>query len=184
MRGIWKILAVLAAVWLVAGGIILWSRASRPTPESLTSYVVSHPIDHQSPQERQKTIRSVASQLNRLTYDQRRALRRDGIEKGFFEKLTPDEQNQFLDLTLPEGFRQLMIALNNMDPERRKRIVQRTLDDIARESPQGTERLDQQQSQKLISEGLESFYKDANATVKLEFAPVIEELQRATQNLR
>jgi hypothetical protein len=39
-------------------------------------------------------------------------------------------------------------------------------------------------AQELISMGLGTFYRDSSAEVKLEFAPVIEELQRRSQSFR
>jgi len=71
-----------------------------------------------------------------------------------------------------------------MKPEERKRIVRRALDDLQRENPDVVARIGDADVQKVISQGLSSFYEDADSTVKLDFAPVLEELQRATQNLR
>ncbi len=78
-----------------------------------------------------------------------------------------------------------MLALNKMDPEKRKKMVQRALDDIDKDTPEIGERINRAEAaQKMISQGMSSFYEEASAEVKLEFAPVIERLQRATQNLR
>lgn len=171
-------------VWLVAGGVILYTRSARPTPEKLSAYIDRHPLENLSPKQREETIQTVADQLNRLSFEQRQELRKLRSDRRLFEQMTPDERNRFMDLTMPEGFRQLMIALNKMDPERRKKMVQRALDDIEKDTPEINERIDRTEVQKMISQGMSSFYEEANADVKLEFAPVIERLQRATQNMR
>ena len=46
------------------------------------------------------------------------------------------------------------------------------------------ERIDRVEVQKMLSQGMDSFYSEASADVKLDFAPVIEQIQRATQNMR
>lgn len=184
MRGTWRIIILLVLVWAIAGGVIFWMRASRPTPASLAAYINGHSLEGLAAADRAKTIDRVADQLNRLNFDQRQELRKSKVDRRFFEQMTEEERKRFLDLTLPEGFRQLMLALNKMNPEQRKKIVQRALDDIAKDTPEINDRIDKQAVQKMISQGMDSFYQEASADVKLDFAPVIEELQRATQGLR
>lgn len=184
MRGPWRVLIILAAVWLVAGGVIWWTRVARPTPEAVTAYIAKHPIDSLPDNKRAEVIDTVVSQLNRLNFEERQKVRKSGIDRNFFAKLTPEERQHFLDATLPEGFRQLMLALNKMKPEERKKIVQRALDDLAKENPESNSRIDEKEVQKMIGQGVESFYQDASAEVKLDFAPVLEQLQRATQRGR
>lgn len=180
----WRILLLLALVWAVAGGVIFWMRAARPTPASLSAYIDRHPLETLSSSERARVIDRVADQLNRLNFDQRQELRKARSDRRFFEQMTEEERARFLDRTLPEGFRQLMLALNRMNPEQRKKIVQRALDDLEKESPELRERIDRDAARRMIAQGMDSFYQEASADVKLDFAPVIEELQRATQGLR
>jgi hypothetical protein len=178
MRGSVRVILILAAVWVVAGILIWWTRAARPTPEALTAYVAKHPLDTASASGRSAIIDKVASQLNRLNFEERQKVRKSGVDRDFFAKLTPEERQRFLDLTLPEGFRQLMLALNKMKPEERKKIVQRALDNLEKDDPQMDSRVNQQDVQKMIGQGVESFYRDASADTKLDFAPVLEQLQR------
>lgn len=184
MRFSWRAIILFAAVWIVAGAVIFWMRAARPTPASLASYIEKHPIENLAPAKRAEVIERVASQLNALNFDQRQELRKTKVDRRLFEAMTPEEQKSFLDQTLPEGFRQIMIALNKMDPQKRKKIVQRALDDIEKDQPEDMGRLSRDEAQKIISQGMESFYNEASAEVKLDFAPVIEQIQRTTQNMR
>ena len=184
MRSIWKVIAILAVVWLVAGAIIFFTRVARPTPERLSAYIDQHPIENLAGTQRAEVIQKVADQLNRLTFEQRQELRKLRADRRLFEQMTPEERSKFMDMTMPEGFRQMMLALNKMDPEKRKKLVQRALDDIDKDTPEIGSEINREQVQKMISQGVGSFYEEANADVKLEFAPVIERLQRATQNLR
>lgn len=184
MRSIWIGALALAVIWLVAGAVIFFARAAQPTPEKIQAFIAANPLDGQDATARGKVIERTALQLNRLTFEQRRELHKTRAVPQFFEHLTDGERSHFLDLTLPEGFLQVMTALNKMTAEKRQRLVQRVLDDIRQNDPQAAERLNGPEVQKVMAHGFSSFYRDADANVKLEFAPVIEELQRATQSMR
>ena len=180
----WRTAAVLVAIWGVAAVVIWVSRSASPTPEKLKAYVESHPVAGLGDAERAKVLEQTAAQINSLTFEQRRDLRETGEVRGFFESLTPPERARFLDLTLPEGFRQMMSALNKMSPEKRQKLVQRALDDIKKNAPQSAERIHEDEVKKIVGQGVSSFYENANADVKLDFAPVLEELQRNLQSPR
>ena len=176
---------MLVAIWGMAALVIWVSRSASPTPEKLKSYIESHPIiAGLGDAGRARIIEKTAVQLNSLTFEQRRELRESGAVRGFFESLTPPERARFLDLTLPEGFRQVMSALNKMAPEKRQKLVQRVLDDLKKNAPQSAERIHEDEVKKIVGQGVSSFYENANADVKLDFAPVLEELQRNLQSPR
>ena len=168
----------------MAAAVIWVSRSARPTPEKLKAYVGSHPIAGLGDAQRAKIIEKTALQLNSLNFEQRRELRESGSVRGFFDSLTPAERTRFLELTLPEGFRQMMSALNKMAPEKRQKLVQRALDDIRKNAPQSADRVQEDDVKKIVAQGVSSFYENANADVKLDFAPVLEELQRNLQGPR
>ena len=101
---------------------------------------------------------------------------------AFFRDLTPDEQVRFLDRTLPTGFKQMMEAFNKMTPEKRKRFVEKTIAEMRTESGDGQPPgIDDKNVEKIIDQGLKSFYSEASAEVKLDFAPLIEEMQNNLQ---
>jgi hypothetical protein len=191
MRSLWiKAVVLLAAIWLVAGGIIWGARSLKPTPEALLAYVDSNPVEGKGPTDRAKVIEKTAEKLNCLTYEERREVRISRRLNTFFRGLTPEEQARFLDLTLPEGFRQIMDALNKMTREKRKVFVERTLADLRKQEGQeipedAREQLEQDEHvQKIVDQGLKSFYSEASAETKMDLAPVIEQMQRNLQGLR
>ena len=175
---------VLALVWTIVGGLIWWARARKVTPESLMAYVEVHPVEGKPPTERTKTMEAVAKKLNQLTYEERREVRLSRRLDRFFKGLNPEEQGRFLDLTLPDGFRQMMEALNKMDREKRKVFVEHTLEQLRKDEGQNMpERLESDGNiQKIIDQGLKSFYSDASAETKMDLAPVIEQMQRNLQS--
>ncbi|HYR58724.1 MAG TPA: hypothetical protein VEO95_08855 [Chthoniobacteraceae bacterium] len=183
IRSLWlKAALVLAAIWVVAGGAIFWARSAKVTPASVTSYLDAHPVENQPPPERAKVIAKVADQMNALTYEERREMRMGKRLDGFFKSLTPGEQSSFLDRTLPTGFKQMMESLNKMEPLKRKQFVERALRDM-REHEGEDSRLDQN-ARKIIDEGFKSFYSDASVQVKMDVAPLIEQLQKNLQGFR
>jgi hypothetical protein len=182
-RSLWlKAILIVAAVWLVAGGAIFWARSVKVTPESLTAYLEAHPVESQQGAERPKVIEKVAEQMNSLTYEERREVRVGKKLDGFFRSLTPPEQTAFLDRTLPTGFKQMMESLNKMEPPKRKQFVEKALRDM-REHEGEDPKVDQN-ARKIIDQGFKSFYSDASAEVKMDVAPLIEQLQRNLQGPR
>lgn len=188
MRPIWiKAALSLLAIWLVAGGAMWWSKANKPTPEALAAYVESVKMEGRSASDRAKEMERISKHFNTLTFDQRREVRMTRKLDTFFRQLTPDEQNRFLDLTMPEHFKQMMEALNKMTPSDRKRFVNRALKDLQdQEVPDGSrEKLDQDKhAQRIVEQGLKSFYSEASAATKLDLAPLIEQFQHNLQGLR
>ena len=179
-----KALVVLAAIWVVAGGIVWLARSARATPESVVKYVEAHPVAGKSPAERDAVLHKLADQLNALEYDQRREVRMSHKLDLIFRNLTPEEQGKFIDLTMPAGFKQMMEAFNKMEPAKRKAIVDRALEDMRKrgESEQPPPP-DDPNMRKIVDAGLHSFYSDASAETKLDLAPVIEQMQRNLQGL-
>lgn len=100
-----------------------------------------------------------------------------------FGSLTPAEQEAFLDATLPSGFKQLMDSFNKMEPAKRKQLVENALNEMKKHEgeapPPGR---DDKLAQHVVDQGLRSFYKDADANVKLDLAPLIEQMQKNLQS--
>jgi len=170
--------ALIVAVWLIAALVIHFARASQPTAASVTAYVDSLNLDSLQGDARAKAIARMESMVNRITFDDRQQLNRGGVTRDFFNKLTADEQDAYLDATLPTGFQQLMDSFNKMDPVKRKQIVTNALAHMKENQGQGPPQgADTKIAQKVIDEGLKSYYKDADADVKLDLAPLVEQMQ-------
>jgi hypothetical protein len=186
MRIPWfKIVGLLLAIWFVVGGAIYWARSVRATPDSVMRYLDGQPLNGKAPGERDDVLKRVAGQLNQFSYEQRREVRVSRKLNDFFKQLSPGEQSRFLDLTLPTGFHKMMESLNKMTPERRKEFVDKALADMKKH--EGEDRPDAQldeNAKKVIDQGFKSFYSDASADVKMDMAPLIEQMQRNMQGPR
>lgn len=174
--------SVILALWLVAAAIIYYVRQQRPTAARLTAYLQGQDIGGLAGEARARRIKRAEEMLNGLPLEERQEMDRSGVTRGFFRELTPDEQGAFLDATLPTGFKQLMESFNKMDPAARKKIVDRALEQMKERQgegrpPGGNEQI----GQRVVTEGMKSFYRDANADVKLDFAPLLEQIQTNLQ---
>jgi DNA invertase Pin-like site-specific DNA recombinase len=184
-----KTAVLLLVIWALAAGIVGLARSSRPDPARLTAFLAANPASALNGPERERVMERVISDLNRLNFEQRRQLQRSPELREFFESLPPGEKEVFIERTLPEGFRQMMIAFNEMEPERRKRLVERALADIEQAREDGrmngpAPEVDAAVTRKIIDEGLQAFYSEASAEVKLDLAPVIERIQESLQTMR
>ncbi len=90
--------ALLVGVWLLVAGVIFVARSAKPTPESVVRYAEEHPVEGQTPAERERIMRKLANELNQLDYDQRREVRMGKRLEVFFKSLQPPEQSHFIDL--------------------------------------------------------------------------------------
>jgi hypothetical protein len=175
--------ALILAVWIVAALVIHFAAASQPTAASVTAY--AHSVDLASLQgdARARAIERMESMVNRITLDERQQLQSERVLWSFFNQLTPDEQDAYLDATLPTGFQQMMDAFNKMDPLKRKQMVSQALEQMKEHQGDGPPpgAADSKIMQKVVDQGLKSFYKDADADVKLDLAPLVEQMQRNLQ---
>lgn len=181
-----KALLALAGIWLVVGLVILLARSAKPTPDSLIAYTEKHPVAGEPAPDRARILEKVAHDLNQLSYEQRREFRMSRKLDQFFKSLTPAEQSRFLDLTMPTGFKQMMDAFNKMDPIKRKQMVAKALADMRRQAENGEQappQDDDPNMQKIIDQGMHSFYSDASAETKMDLAPLIEQIQKNLQGL-
>lgn len=185
MRSLWiKVLATLAGLWLVAFGVIKLAASAKPTPEKLVAFVAAHPVDGRSPAQRDKVVDTVAQQLNQLEYKQRRDVQANKRLESFFKSLTPAEQDRFLDLTMPAGFKQMMEAFNKMKPVERKQMFEKALTQIREQTiDEAKPQMDDPHVRKMIDQGMQSFYSDASAETKMDLAPLIEQIQKNLQEL-
>ncbi len=182
MRPLWiKAALCLAVLWLAVGAVITWARNVKPSPRSVAQLIDANPLEGRAPEERKKVIDTVAGQIGRLNFDERRETRLEKRPEAFLKNMTPGEQAYFIDQTLPAGFKQMVEALNNMPPDKRVRFVVKAIEDMRKQREEGGEappKMDDPNVQKIMAAGLKSFYSDASPEVKMQLAPLIEEMQR------
>ncbi len=188
-------MGALAAVWLLAwGGYTLASR-SQITVEKIEAYVNSVDLAKLNAADRAKAIQKLADQLNALSFDERRRTRAEGTWRDWFDQMSEEEKGQFIEATLPTGFKRMISAFEDLPEERRRRAVDDALKQL-REAQQrsgdprtalaGTNAppISEDLQKKVATIGLKTFYSQSSAQSKAELAPLMEELQRQMQSGR
>lgn len=183
---------LLGLIWLGASLAMGWSRQRQATAEAVTAQAATIAAQPLPDAERARQLDTLARQVNRLNFEERRQL---ALSRGLdpvFEQMTDAERQAFLDRTLPQGFAQIIEVFNKMSPEERRGAVERALDDLRRAEAESTEldwsraraRLEDGSLQRVVEQGFQAYLQTASAETKLDLAPVIEQIQQNVRNLR
>ena len=195
-RPLMMALAALVVVWLVAWAGFRLAAHSRMTADKYHAYATRLNLAKLQGQERARALRELADKLNRLPLEERRRVRMErGGWSGVFEQMTEQERGDFIEATMPTGFKQMINSFEQLPDEKRKRAiasaVKRLREQRDSDSPPGefggTKRpppLSEDLQKKIVSVGLKSFYSESSAQTKAEVAPLLEELQHAMQSGR
>lgn len=141
--------------------------------------------------ERRTHLHRVLTNLDRLDASQRRSLREDGQEllDRFLASLTTEEQKEYVNRMIEPHLEALGAAMKRLPEEDRKRLVGRLRGDLRnlRAGSAEGERLNEQDREFLdfmIAEDPVLFLREAPLKVKMELAPVLEEMQSRLQGFR
>jgi hypothetical protein len=194
----WRPVIILAAailgIWAVASVGYVIARNSRMTAEKLKAYADAVDLSKLSAAARAKSIRELADKLNALPADERRRARIDRTTNRWFEQMTEEEKGQFIEATMPTGFKQMLTAFEQLPEDKRQKSVSdavRRLKEAQAQLGQGTNNpggtnapLSAELQAKVRTIGLKTFYSQSSAQTKAELAPVLEELQKVMESGR
>ncbi len=188
----------ILAVWLLAWGGFTLARNSKMTAEKVRVYLEETDLGKLSGEARARALRKLTDMLNRLSPEERRRARTDGLARRWFDQMTEEEKSAFIEATLPTGFKQMINAFEKLPEERRKKVI----DDSVRRMREARERgessdpfqrtrgtnqppvLSKELQEKVTAIGLKSFYSQSTAQSKAEIAPLLEEIQRSMESGR
>jgi hypothetical protein len=186
--------AAILGIWAVATTGYIIARNSKMTAEKLKAYADSVDLSKLSGSARAKAIQELANKLNRLSAEERRRARIDRMTNQWFEQMTEEEKGQFIEATMPTGFKQMISAFEQLPEDKRQRSVAdavRRLKDAQAQMGQGTNgpagtnaQLSAELQAKVRTIGLKTFYSQSSAQTKAELAPVLEELQKVMESGR
>jgi len=120
-RPVFLAMIALVMIWAVAIAGYKVAKHARVTPEKVHAYIASVDFSHLSAADRAAAIQKLAAMLNALSLEERRSLRLD--RTAWFNEMTEAEKSEFLEATLPTGFKQMLAAFEDMPPDKRKHIV-------------------------------------------------------------
>jgi len=186
-----KIAALLICIWIVVFSISKIAEGKIATPERALALVQEEPLTPDlDANERAKRINRLAKVVNGLDFQQRQQFRKeDGKEmRTFFEAMTAEEQAGFVEQTMEQHFTAVMHAFNEMDPEERKKTIAQIRKEMSR-NEDGRVELEKMESQdreifeKVVEQGVRSYYQEASVESKMELAPLLEEMQARIQGM-
>ena len=172
------------------------AKNSRMTSEKVRAYMEAYDLSKLSGEARAKAIRGLADRLNALSMEERRRARLGRLPWAWFDQMTEEEKGQFIDATMPTGFKQMLTAFEELPEEKRRRAIDDTLRRLkeAQTKAQAGEGLPDAGTNahalspdlqaKMRTVGLKAFYGQSSAQTKAELAPVLEELQRVMESGR
>ena len=185
----------IVGIWLVAWAGHAFFNHLKVTAEKVKGYVESVDLAKLSGAARAKALRDLEEMLNKLSYEERQRLRIERTAYGWFTQMTEEEKGQFIEATMPTGFKQMITAFEEMPEDKRKR----TVDGAIRRLREQRERaasgegggpgtngspISPELEAKVRTSGLKSFYGESSAQTKAELAPLLEELQRSMESGR
>ena len=190
----------LAVLWAVVLAVAKISGNQRVTPQSIREFLSENILEPapesgepENADERRRVIDQYADKLNRLNWKQRHELREtahtDGeIERVFIEKLSQDEKLYLIKKTIDEHFNSMMNAFNDMSKSERAEMIRKISkdmenDDHGRRELERLKEEDKEILEQIVERGMRSYYKEANAEVKLDLAPLMQEIQERMQRL-
>lgn len=188
-------IAAIAVVWLLATAGFLVARNSKVTAEKLRAYLDGMDLSKLSGDARAKALRDLAKKLNSLSTEERRQARADRLWSKWFEQMTDQERGEFIDATLPSGFKQMVDSFEKMPEEKRRKAVNDAVKRMkeARASGEMASPLSRSTNGPVLSDdlqkkvaaiGLKSVYGDSSAQTKAELAPFMEEIQKSMESGR
>src|SRR5579883_2361915 len=189
--GFFAVLAV-ACIGLVGAG--LKTIRTRPaTADELGRFVNSVNLTRLSGPERAAALFKLQERVNALTLEERRKWGLSGEWRKWFEVMTETEKGQYIDATLPTGFKQVLNAFGRLPDDARSRAIDEAMRKLKAthrlvtdhepghaESMYGTNPppvLSPELENRARMVGFKTFYVESSAQTKAELAPLVEELQ-------
>jgi len=188
-------LLALALLWALALGGYWYAQNSRMTAEKVRQYLASVDLRRLSGEARARAIRELVRRLNALSWEERQKARLGPEWARWLEAMSEQEQADFIEATLPAGFKQVLNAFEDLPEAQRRRTIDDALkrlreaqQELARGElppewgPEGPPALSEEVRQRAIKTGLKTFYAESSGRMKAELAPLLEEMQRMMES--
>jgi hypothetical protein len=182
----------LALIWGLAFGIYRVAQSRKMTADKVIAALRAAELEKLDAASRQPRLRDLAAKFNALGPEDRRRARFDDAWARLWRDMTEEERAEFIERTMPTGFRQMITAFEQMPEDRRRAAITNTLARLERARDgegalnENTNRpiLSEDLQKKVIATGLKTFYAESSAQTKAEMAPVLEEMQRLMESGR
>jgi hypothetical protein len=178
-------MAAIAGIWLVAMGGHWYFENRKMTAEKVRVYVESVDFAKLTGAARAKALKDLEDKLNALSYEERQRLRSEHLMRDWLAQMTDDEKAQFIDATMPTGFKQMIGAFEQLPDDKRHKMIDDAMKNLQKNGPGGNRSdISPELEAKIRTIGLNTFYSQSSAQTKAELAPLLEELQRQMESGR
>lgn len=194
-------LFALAIAWMAALGVHAVFKHSQMTAVKIHAFIAQNDLRRLSGEARAKALRDLADKINSLSAEERKKARHERLWKQWFEQMTDQEKDGFLEATLPTGFKQMMASFESLPADRRQKNIENAIKRLRedRESPPPEDDpnadpqladtnappvLSEELQRKIVMTGIKTVYTGASAQTKAELAPLLEELQKNMESGR
>ncbi len=193
-RSLFLAAIALAIVWGVAMVAFMVVRSWKVTAAKVSQFESTVDLDKLQPADRAKDLRKLEDLINAMPADERRRWRTEEDWKRIYGQMTEEERGQFIDATLPSGLKQMMDTFASMPEEQRKQVIDDAIRNLHEGRPSGGGRpdpnygsngpppLSPELENKVRQLGLKAYYSSSSAEMKVELAPLMEEIQNQIQN--
>ncbi len=192
---VWATSAIVG-IWVVVWAAQAYFAHIKMTADKVRAYIASVDFGKLTGDARARALKELEDKLNALSYEERQKLRAEHLMGDWFAQMTDDEKAQFIDATMPTGFKQMIGAFEQLPEDKRKRMVDDALKNLREQNQRmanGTDTsaaatngppISAELEAKVRTIGLNTFYSQSSAETKAELAPVLEELQHAMESGR
>ncbi len=193
---VWAV-ASIAGIWLAAGAGHWYFESRKMTADKVHAYVESVDFSKLTGAARAQALKELEDKLNALSYDERQRFRAGHLMNDWFAQMTDEEKAQFIEATLPTGFKQMIKAFEQLPEDKRHRLIDDSLKNLraaGNRAPGGNGAtqsgtnapppISPELEAKIRTIGLNSFYSQSSAQTKAELAPLLEELQHQMESGR
>jgi len=187
----------LVGIWLAAWAGHWYFESRKMTAEKIHAYIDAVNFSQLTGAARAKVLKELEDKLNALSYEERQRLRAGHLLNEWFAQMTDEEKTQFVEATLPAGFKQMINAFEQLPDDKRRRVVDDAIKNLRRANERGaagsgadrsatnsTPPISPELEAKIRTIGLKSFYSQSSAQTKAEVAPFLEEMQRQMESGR
>ena len=191
---VWAV-ASIVGIWLVASAGHWFLEHRKMTADRVRAYADSLDFSALTGDARAKALKDLEDMLNALSYEERQKLRNDKLMKDWFANMTDEEKAQFIESTMPTGFKQMIGAFEQMPEDKRKAMIDIAMNNLRAQNAarsgnpalagtNGPPPISPELEAKIRTIGLNSFYSQSSAQTKAELAPLLEEMQRNMESGR
>ncbi len=137
---------------------------------------------------RDQNLREIASMINRLDYQERSEYRRRGTATRLFERLSPAEQEVFVELSVTPALDSLLDSLASLPPKQRKRFIDQGVKQLSGSDAAGPQlsagfRQSLKMLENLDIKDLRAWLKATGPRIKFQISPLVEAINGSLQGM-